>query len=93
MHLVSKYRYPTIHQATTETIISFLMEAPKIVRDLQPMHWTYLDAPPDGSLMLVWQPLEQMQTAFASDGYIYADMEHAFCSENKGYVGCEQYGR
>ncbi|KAL9622876.1 MAG: hypothetical protein Q9160_002802 [Pyrenula sp. 1 TL-2023] len=67
-----------MHQVTTETIISFLMEAPKIVRDLQPMHWTFLDAPSDGTLMLVWQPLEQMQTTAASDGYVYADMEHAF---------------
>ncbi|KAI9767434.1 MAG: hypothetical protein M1840_005663 [Geoglossum simile] len=49
-------------------------------------NWTYLDAPPDGSLYLVWQPLLQMGTHFASDGYIWTDPEQAYTLEAKGYT-------
>ncbi|KAI9775144.1 MAG: hypothetical protein M1839_001395 [Geoglossum umbratile] len=49
-------------------------------------NWTYLDAPPDGSLYLVWQPLMQMGTHFASDGYIWTDPEQAYTLEAKGYT-------
>ena len=63
------------------------MEAPKIVRDLQPVQWQFLDPPPaDGRLMLVWQPLDYLGTSFASDGYVWADAEHTFTSDIKGYV-------
>ena len=49
-------------------------------------NWTYLDAPSDGSLYLAWQPLAQMGTHFASDGYIWTDPEQAYTLEAKGYV-------
>jgi len=86
MHLVSKYRYPTTSNPSLETIVSYLLEAPKIVRDLQPMQWQMIEAPADGTLMLTWQPLEYIGTTFASDGYIWADAEHVFKSEVRGYV-------
>lgn len=73
-------------QLSLETVVEYLMSAPKIVRDVQPMHWTFLDAPADGTVMLVWQPLEYLGTNFASDGYVWADSEHAFNSEARGYV-------
>ena len=50
------------------------------------MNWMYIDAPPDGTVMLVWQPLAQLGTRFASDGYIWADAEQSFSMEARGYV-------
>lgn len=49
------------------------------------MSWMYLDCPPDGEVMLVWQP-SQLRTQAASDGFIWADAESAFSSEMRGYV-------
>lgn len=85
MHLISKHRYPVIPNPSLETIVSFLMEAPKIVRDLQPVQWQFLDAPPDGSVLLTWQPMEYLGNNFASDGYVWADAEQSFTSEVRGY--------
>ncbi|KAL9113606.1 MAG: hypothetical protein Q9227_002344 [Pyrenula ochraceoflavens] len=85
VHLMSQYRYPVINSPSLETIVNYLIEAPKIV-NLQPVVWSFLDAPGDGTLMLVWQPLSYLSTNFASDGYIWGDVEHAFSSELKGYV-------
>jgi hypothetical protein len=87
MHLVSKYRYPLINSITLDTVVVYLTEAPKIVHDLQPVQWQFLDAPQDGSVLLVWQPLEYLETNFASDGYVWADVEQAFSQEIRGYVG------
>jgi len=50
------------------------------------MNWMFLDAPEDGTVMLVWQPLNQSGTQSATDGYIWADAEQAFSSEVRGYV-------
>lgn len=85
MHLISKHRYPVIANPSLEMIVGFLMEAPKIVRDVQPVQWQFLDAPPDGSLLLTWQPLEYLGTNFASDGYVWADAEQPFTSVVQGY--------
>ena len=86
IHLVSKNRYPVINNPSLESIVAYLLEAPKIVRDLQPMQWQFLDAPADGTLLLVWQPVEYLGTAFGTDGYIYGDAEQTFKSEVRGYV-------
>ncbi|KAI1609912.1 hypothetical protein EDD36DRAFT_498722 [Exophiala viscosa] len=86
MHLVSKYRYPVTSNPSLETIVGYLLEAPKIVRDLQPVQWQFIDTPQDGMLMLTWQPLEYLGTAFASDGFVWADAEHVFKSEVRGYT-------
>ncbi|KAL3478102.1 hypothetical protein BJX99DRAFT_225023 [Aspergillus californicus] len=86
MHLISRNRYPMMHMMPTDTVVEYLLSAPKIVREAQPMHWTFLDGPPDGSVMLAWQPLGQLGTNFASDGYVWADAEQAFTFEARGYV-------
>jgi Fungal domain of unknown function (DUF1750) len=86
MHLVSKHRYPFLNQMSLDTVVSYLTEAPKIVHDLQPVVWQFLEAPPDGTVLLVWQPLDYLGTNFASDGYVWGDAEHAFNSEHNGYV-------
>jgi hypothetical protein len=87
MHLVSRNRYPVMNGLPTDTVVEYLVTAPKIVREQQPMHWTFLDGPPDGTTMLAWQPLTQLGTNFASDGYVWADAEQAFTFEARGYVG------
>ena len=86
MHLVSRYRYPLMHMLPTDTVVEYLLSAPKVVRELQTMHWTFLDGPPDGSVMLTWQPLGHLGNNFASDGYVWADVEQAFTFEARGYV-------
>ncbi|GKZ68701.1 hypothetical protein AnigIFM50267_003443 [Aspergillus niger] len=86
MHLVSRHRYPLMHMMPTDTVVEYLLSAPKIVREAQPMHWTFLDGPQDGSVMLTWQPLNQLGTNFASDGYVWADVEQAFTFEARGYL-------
>ena len=58
-----------------------------IVKERAAMNWMFLDAPEDGTVMLVWQPLNQLGTQSATDGYIWADAEQAFSSEVRGYVG------
>ncbi|WEW58073.1 hypothetical protein PRK78_003540 [Emydomyces testavorans] len=86
MHLVSSYRYPSMASLTIETAVEYLLSAPKVVRELQPVHWMFLDAPPDGAIMLVWQPLNHLGTNFASDGYIWGDAEQVFTTESRGYT-------
>ncbi|KIW59600.1 hypothetical protein PV05_04039 [Exophiala xenobiotica] len=86
LHLLSKHRYPVTSNPSLETIVGYLLEAPKIVREVQPMQWQFIETPQDGTLMLTWQPLDVMATTFASDGYIWADAEHRFTSEVRGYT-------
>ena len=77
-----------MHMLPTDTVVEYLLSAPKVTRELQPMHWTFIDGPPDGSVMLTWQPLNYLGTNFASDGYVWADVEQAFSFEARGYVCC-----
>ncbi|KIW62882.1 hypothetical protein PV04_09774 [Phialophora macrospora] len=86
LHLVSKYRYPITSNPAVDTLVNYLLEAQKIVRDLQPMQWQFIDTPPDGTLILEWQPLEYLGTSYASDGFIWADVEHVYKSEVRGYT-------
>ncbi|EXJ76262.1 uncharacterized protein A1O5_00770 [Cladophialophora psammophila CBS 110553] len=86
LHLVSRYRYPITSNPAVDTIVGYLLEAPKIVRDLQPMQWQFIDCPPDGTFILEWQPLEYLGTSYASDGFIWADVEHVYKSEVRGYT-------
>ncbi|KAB8270650.1 hypothetical protein BDV30DRAFT_214876 [Aspergillus minisclerotigenes] len=86
MHLVSRHRFPLMHMMPTDTVVEYLLGAPKIVREAQPMHWTFLDGPQDGTVMLTWQPLNHLGTNFASDGYVWADVEQAFTFEARGYL-------
>lgn len=69
----------------SETAVEYLVSAPRVCRQ-QPMHWTFLDGPADGTVMLTWQPQAQLGQNFASDGLIWADVEQAFTFESRGYV-------
>lgn len=62
-----------------------LLDAPRVVRDVAPMSWQYLQAPPDGSIFLTFQP-PQRQSAFASDGYVWVDPETVYTQELNGFV-------
>lgn len=86
MHLVSRNRYPTMTALPTETVLDYLLAAPKVVREMYPMHWTFLDGPQDGTTLLTWQPLAHLGSNFASDGYIWADVEQAYTFEARGYT-------
>ncbi len=68
-----------------ETVVEYLLHAPKITRDIAPVGWKFLDPPRDGTIMLVWQP-PQLGTHFASDGFVWADAEYAFDTDARGYV-------
>ncbi|OAX84759.1 hypothetical protein ACJ72_00869 [Emergomyces africanus] len=85
MHLVSNYRYPLMTNLSHETAVEYLISAPKVVRELQTVHWMFLDGPPDGTVILVWQPLNHLGTNFASDGYVWADAEQLYSTEIRGY--------
>lgn len=85
MHLISRHRYPNMHMMPTETAVEYLTSAPRVCQS-QPMHWTFLDGPNDGTVMLTWQPLAHLGNNFASDGYVWADAEQAFTFEARGYV-------
>lgn len=50
--------------------------------DLHAVKWTYLNAPPEGALMLIWQN----HMDFASDGYVYRSPEQSFGMKVKGYA-------
>lgn len=83
---MSKHNYPMLANPTLEQIVQFLLEAPKVMRDISPVQWQYLDAPRDGSMFLTWQPQDYMGVQFASDGYVWNDNEQLFTSEVRGYV-------
>ena len=89
VHLVSSNPYPKLPQANLDVAFEYLIQAPRITREVAPMSWMYLDCPLDGDVLLVWQP-SQLRTQAASDGYVWADAESAFSSEMRGYVGLWQ---
>ena len=70
---------------SVENIVDYLLQAPSVTRQTSPMNWTYLNAPADGTVLLVWQA-PQLGPVFASDGYIWADPEQAFSLDGKGHV-------
>ncbi|KAK3984131.1 SWI/SNF and RSC complexes subunit ssr4 [Cladorrhinum sp. PSN332] len=75
VHLVSTYRYPSMHRVELQDVTKWLMQAPKIARDTAPFFWTYLETPIDGTVHLTWQPTGRRNVEFASDGYVWASPE------------------
>ncbi|KAL8797721.1 MAG: hypothetical protein Q9195_000073 [Heterodermia aff. obscurata] len=86
INLVSSHRYPAQPHLSLGTVVDYLIDAPKVTRDIAPMSWQFLDAPPDGTVMLQWQPLGHMGTQAATDGYVWAGPEAPFTTPNRGYV-------
>ena len=58
-----------------QNVVKWLSDAPRIAKNQSPFHWTYLDGPVDGTVLLTWQPLARLGTGFASDGFIWAGPE------------------
>ncbi|KAK4955305.1 hypothetical protein LTR10_007500 [Elasticomyces elasticus] len=87
VHLISGHRFPIIASLDLAQALIYLLDAPTIVKTIAPMSWTYVQAPPDGTLWLEWLPPTRMETqAFSSDGYIWADAESTFRHDYKGYT-------
>ncbi len=66
-------------------MVGYLTEALRITRDVKPMTWQFLEPPPDGTVMLVWQS-SQLGSQFASDGLVWADAEKAYSQDMGGFV-------
>ncbi|KAK5956785.1 hypothetical protein OHC33_002273 [Knufia fluminis] len=80
------HKYPMLSNPSPDTLVSYLLEAPKVMREVATVQWQFLDAPPDGSIFLTWQPTEYLSNNFASDGYIWSDVEQPINSEVRGYT-------
>ncbi|KAI0447028.1 hypothetical protein F4803DRAFT_500760 [Xylaria telfairii] len=91
VHLLSTYRYTSKAQVQPAEVTSWLMQAPKIARDTAPFFWTYIDKPENGQIFLTWQPLQLMNTLFASDGFIWPPQEAYFTQEVGNGVILEMY--
>lgn len=63
----------------------YLLEAPKIVKQLAPMSWQYLSGPQDGTVFLTWAG-PRTGNNFPTDGYIWAGQEEHIVQDFGGYV-------
>ena len=88
VHLVSTFRYPTLTAVGINKIAENLLQAPRITKEISSVNWRFLDCPPDGTVILAWQPLAQLGTRFATDGYVWADAEQFVSQQYQGYVRC-----
>ncbi|KAF2402443.1 DUF1750-domain-containing protein [Trichodelitschia bisporula] len=87
VHLISAFRYPLIATLEMDKAWEFLLNAPRIVKEMAPMAWQYLQVPPtDGQVFLTWQPAGQRGNKLSSDGYVWADAESTFHYEKNGYT-------
>ncbi|TAQ89955.1 hypothetical protein B7494_g1738 [Chlorociboria aeruginascens] len=91
VHLLSTYRFPSLPTLPPDKAAEWLLNAPKIARDASAFHWTYIDKPLDGTVLLTWQSLNTVGTEFPSDGYIWAPIETAFQMEIAGGYTLEVY--
>ncbi|KAI1145784.1 hypothetical protein F4825DRAFT_442787 [Nemania diffusa] len=91
VHLLSTHRYNMKAQVQPAEVTAWLMQAPKIARDISPFFWTYIDKPENGQIFLTWQPLQLMGTQFASDGFIWPPHEAYFTQEVGNGVILEMY--
>lgn len=78
VHLVSAFRYPSVSHINLQDAAKWLMNAPHVARDKAPFFWTYLDKPVDGTVLMMWQPLQRMGSNFATDGFIWAPPEQMY---------------
>jgi hypothetical protein len=84
LHLKSKHQYPAHPQLGFPTIVEYLSNARQVVRNVAPMQWSYLNCPPDGSVMLFWQMPDE--PGFGSDGYVWGDGETTFSEMHGNFV-------
>ncbi|KAH8675900.1 hypothetical protein BX600DRAFT_508097 [Xylariales sp. PMI_506] len=91
VHLLSTFRYTMKARIEIPEVTQLLMGAPQIARDKAPFFWTYLDRPENGTIVLTWQPLQLMNTNFASDGYIWPPAEQYFTQDMGNGIILEMY--
>lgn len=89
IHLLLNVPFPRPQPAPgglpVDKVIEILLQAVQMTRRERTVSWQFLDAPPDGTLLVAWQP-PSMENRFATDGYEYADVERAFSQQARGYV-------
>jgi hypothetical protein len=78
VHLISSNRYPQVAHVNINDVAQWLLQAPHIARDKAPFCWQFLDKPADGTVFMVWQPLQRLATNFATDGYVWAPPEQLY---------------
>jgi hypothetical protein len=86
VHLLSSHRFPQIASLGLEQAYRYLIDAPSIVKQIAPMSWNYIAAPPDGSVWLEWISLDMTDHPYPSDGYIWGDIEQSYRQEFAGYT-------
>jgi len=91
VHLLSLFKFP--HQPSQlprDTVLEYLLQAPKIVREVAAVVWQYLtpSACTDGTVLLAWQPTNQLGTSYATDGYVWGGTESQYSVQVRGYVSC-----
>lgn len=87
VHLLSAQQYPhTPNALTLDHALEALLNAPRIVSNSKPVSWQYLAPPPDGTILLAWQPHAQLGNNYSSDGYIFPEPESCLHHKHRGYV-------
>ncbi|TKA51952.1 hypothetical protein B0A55_12788 [Friedmanniomyces simplex] len=86
VHLVSGHRFPVIASLDLNQALTYLLDAPTIVKTVAPMSWTYVQAPSDGTIWLEWLPPDKADGRFPSDGYVWADSESTYRHDFRGYT-------
>jgi hypothetical protein len=77
MHLNSAQQYPALPQLSPEKAAEFLLGAPQTIKEVRPVVWQFIGFQTPGTIFLTWQPPSR-GTTFASDGYIWGDVETRF---------------
>lgn len=88
LHLCVDQRFEyTPQQLATDRVVNELTRAPQTVRN-RPVQWQYLSTPVDGTLLLAWQPTNQLGHNFASDGFVWSGPERGplSISDDRGFV-------
>ncbi|KAK3067472.1 hypothetical protein LTR53_015638 [Teratosphaeriaceae sp. CCFEE 6253] len=86
VHLISGHRFPIVASLDINQALTYLLDAPTIVKTVAPMSWTYVQAPPDGMLWLEWLPPDKPDGRLPSDGFVWADPEVAYRHDFRGYT-------
>ena len=89
IHLLLNQQFPGVPPKPggleVDKVVRILLEAVQLSKTEKTVSWQVLHGPPNGSIFVAWQP-PKLGNRFASDGYVYADVEKAFKSKFSGYV-------
>ncbi|SPN96816.1 uncharacterized protein DNG_00336 [Cephalotrichum gorgonifer] len=91
VHLLSAHGYALMPRVDVQNVVKWLSDAPRVAKNQSPFHWTYLDGPVDGTILLTWQPLARLGTNFSSDGFVWAGPEQLFKQDLGNGLALEIY--